>query len=109
MNKLIKVALSVTALTLTSVGVYADGNKVKSRATCEALYEHASYIMTARQEDMSKEDLEEYVEGSRGLRALVNRAYQSPVYTNSLSAQDAIEDFADGFYMACLSDFKGVK
>ena len=108
MNNFIK-TLSLTALTLVSMSTLAEGNKVKSRATCEDLYEHASYVMTARQEDMSKEDLEEYVEDHSGLRALMNYAYLYPVYTNSLSAQDAIEDFANKFYMSCLSDFKGVK
>lgn len=97
MKKLLGI-IAFAYLAAASVTGWAED---ESMGTCEELYSFAVAVMQERQRGASLPNLMRGAEGDSFLQNIISDAYRQPRVTHPVSAQIAVTDFAERYYLRC--------
>ena len=75
---------------------------LSSAGMCETLHSISTSIMTARQNSTAMTEVMKLTNGIEAVEQLVIIAYQQPRYSVEENRQNAISEFANDVYVACL-------
>lgn len=110
MKKLLRLTTAITAatlMTLSPVTVASDDSGEAKKYTCEQFAQVSAVIMEGRQKGMPMVDVMKVATGTPVFEEIIKQAYSVKRFSSDEYQQEAITEFSNMIYRACLeSDYE---